>query len=60
MIDAANEIFAAEPSVRLDYFQVVDHETLEPIERISGDALVAVAAYVGGTRLIDNIMLSTR
>ena len=47
--------FAAEPSVRLDYFEVVNPDTLDPIEDISNGALIAVAAYIGSTRLIDNL-----
>jgi len=54
---AGREEFAGEPSVRLDYFEIVDPETLDPIPDISGGALVAVAAFVGATRLIDNILL---
>ena len=49
--------FAGETAVRLDYFEIVDPGTLDSVENISGDALVAVAAYVGSTRLIDNILL---
>ena len=48
--------FAAEPSVRLDYFEIVNPDTLDPIEDISNGALIAVAAYVGSTRLIDNFL----
>jgi pantothenate synthetase len=36
---------------------VVDAETLEPIERIERDAVIAVAAFVGKARLIDNVIL---
>jgi pantoate--beta-alanine ligase len=50
--------FAAEPSVRLDYFEIVNPETLDPIEDISNGALIAVAAYVGSTRLIDNFLIT--
>jgi pantoate--beta-alanine ligase len=57
LIAEAKKIFAGEPEVRLDYFEVVDPETLDALERISGKALVAVAAYVGTTRLIDNVVL---
>jgi pantoate--beta-alanine ligase len=49
--------FAAEDSVRLDYFEIVDPETLDPVDDVAGGALVAVAAFVGPTRLIDNILL---
>jgi pantothenate synthetase len=46
-----------ESSVRLDYFEIVDPDTLDPVADISGGALAAVAAYVGNTRLIDNVLL---
>jgi pantoate--beta-alanine ligase len=59
LISAAKEIIASEPQVRLDYFEVVDPDTLDPVERISEKTLVAVAAYVGSTRLIDNVVLNT-
>ena len=56
---AGKQVFAEEPSVRLDYFEIVNPDTLEPVEHISDPALVAVAAFVGGTRLIDNILLAS-
>ena len=46
--------------VRVDYAAVVHPETLEPVEDVSGGALLAVAAWVGETRLIDNILLEAR
>jgi pantoate--beta-alanine ligase len=64
LVAAGKEEFAAElsalalPAVRLDYFEIVDPETLDPVEKISAGTLVAVAAYVGTTRLIDNILLT--
>ncbi|MFZ1139530.1 MAG: pantoate--beta-alanine ligase [Candidatus Sulfotelmatobacter sp.] len=57
LVVAGREAFAAEGSVRLDYFELVDPDTLDPVEDISGGALAAVAAFVGSTRLIDNILL---
>jgi pantoate--beta-alanine ligase len=48
---------ASEPLARLDYAEVVDPGSLEPIERIEGQTLVALAVYVGRTRLIDNMTL---
>jgi len=58
LISAAKEVFAREPQVVLDYFEIVDPDTLDPVERISQKTLVAVAAYVGTTRLIDNTVLN--
>lgn len=57
LIAAGREEFARESSVRLDYFEIVNPETLEPVENTSGGALVAVAAFVGTTRLIDNVLV---
>ena len=57
LIAAALDVFKEEPEVRLDYFEIVDCETLDPIANTSKGALVAVAAFVGTTRLIDNIVL---
>jgi len=50
--------FSTEPEVGLDYFEIVNPDTLDPVEEISEGALVAVAAFVGTTRLIDNILLA--
>ena len=58
LIAAAKEVFAREPQVVLDYFEIVDPDTLDPVERISQKTLVAVAAYAGSTRLIDNAVLN--
>jgi pantoate--beta-alanine ligase len=57
LIAAAREVFAAQPQVRLDYFEIVDPDTLDQVEQVSQPALAAVAAYVGNTRLIDNVVL---
>ena len=43
--------------MRLDYLEIVDLETLEGVETVSKKNLVAVAAFVGTTRLIDNAVL---
>jgi len=58
LLAAGREEFASETAVRLDYFEIVDPGTLDPITDVSRGALVAVAAYVGPTRLIDNILLN--
>ena len=57
LIAAAKQVIAEEQAVRLDYFEIVDNDTLEPLDDVSRGALVAVAAYLGQTRLIDNILL---
>ncbi len=57
LLAAGKGVMAEEPAVRLDYFEIVDRNTLESSTDVSHGALVAVAAYVGDTRLIDNIVL---
>jgi pantoate--beta-alanine ligase len=53
------QVIAEESGARLDYFAIVDPETLDPVvETKTRAALVAVAAYVGATRLIDNLLLT--
>jgi pantoate--beta-alanine ligase len=59
LIAAAREVFAEEPSVRVDYISVVDPDTLKEVSEVSTGTLVALAAFVGGTRLIDNTILRT-
>ncbi len=58
LIEAGKQVFAAEPAVRLDYFEIVDPDMLDPVAELNHPALVAVAGFVGKTRLIDNVVLS--
>jgi pantoate--beta-alanine ligase len=48
---------SSEPLARLDYAEAVDDDTLEPVTEIRGPVLLAVAAYFGKARLIDNVVL---
>ena len=57
LIAVGRNVIAAEPGARLDYFVAVNADTLEPVVSVSRGTLVAVAAWVGATRLIDNIVL---
>jgi len=57
---AGLEEFAREDAVRLDYFEIVDPDTLDSVETVAGGALVAIAAVVGSTRLIDNVLFGGR
>lgn len=59
LIVAGRQALGEEPSVRLDYFEIVNPDTLDPLSEVSSGALIAVAAYVGTTRLIDNIVLKS-
>jgi pantoate--beta-alanine ligase len=57
LLAAGEDVFHEEPTVRLDYVSIVDWDSLEPVEEAKPGTLVAVAAYVGATRLIDNVIL---
>ncbi len=57
LLSAGMEIFQQEPGARLDYLEIVDPETLDALPTIEKEVLVAIAAYVGTTRLIDNTTL---
>ena len=59
IVDAVRATIESEPRARLDYVTVSDAETLEPVERIDErPTLLAIAAYIGKTRLIDNTILN--
>ncbi|MDE7366843.1 MAG: pantoate--beta-alanine ligase [Lachnospiraceae bacterium] len=48
------DLIQTEPLAKIDYVELVDWNTLEPVERIEGPVLNAIAVYIGKTRLIDN------
>jgi pantoate--beta-alanine ligase len=58
LLAAARNIIAAEPSVRIDYIELVNWDTLLPAESAAPGTLFAVAAWVGTTRLIDNTVIA--
>ncbi len=51
------EEIEAEPMSRIDYVEIVDWNNLEPVNSTEGSILVAVAVYIGKTRLIDNFII---
>jgi pantoate--beta-alanine ligase len=57
LIAAGSEVMAEERGAKLDYFEIVSPESLEHVDSVKGGALVAVAAWVGSTRLIDNVIV---
>ncbi|MCU0846686.1 MAG: pantoate--beta-alanine ligase [Spirochaetes bacterium] len=42
---------------RIDYISIVDYASLQPVERVSGKSVIAVAVFFGSTRLIDNMII---
>jgi pantoate--beta-alanine ligase len=57
LLAALRRVLATEPRVALDYAEIVDNETLEPIASLRGACYVLLAAKVGETRLIDNALI---
>jgi pantoate--beta-alanine ligase len=60
LIESASQTFAAVPAISVDYIELVNWATLEPVETAAPGTLFAVAAWVGATRLIDNTVLPLR
>ncbi|APM41191.1 pantoate--beta-alanine ligase [Clostridium kluyveri] len=52
--DMINEKLSSETLAKIDYIEIVDSLSLEPVQSISSSILVAIAVYIGRTRLIDN------
>jgi pantoate--beta-alanine ligase len=51
------DMIEAEPLARIDYISIVDADTLEELDVVQGKALIALAVFIGKTRLIDNVVL---
>jgi pantoate--beta-alanine ligase len=59
LVEIVRSTIETDPRVRVDYVSVVDAETLEKLDKLDErPMLIAVAAYIGKTRLIDNTMLN--
>jgi len=58
LIEIGQALFRQTPAARLEYLEIVDPDTLDPVPQVAKRSLVAVAAFVGGTRLIDNVLLA--
>lgn len=56
LLDAMKANIETEPLAKIDYVEVVDGETMQKVEKIEESVLVAMAVYIGSTRLIDNFM----
>jgi pantoate--beta-alanine ligase len=58
LIDVAREVVSPAKRARIDYITIVDAENLEPLESLRPNALIALAVFIGKTRLIDNLRLT--
>jgi pantoate--beta-alanine ligase len=56
--NAILKTFATDPELRIDYVAIVDPDTLLPLADTTPGALIAVAVWIGQTRLIDNLLLA--
>ena len=54
IINTMTEIINTEPLAKIDYVSVVDANTMQPVHEITSPVLIAIAVYIGSTRLIDN------
>jgi pantoate--beta-alanine ligase len=57
ILQAASDVIASAPLARIDYLELVHSQTLEPLLSVGPESLIAVAAFFGQTRLIDNLRL---
>ena len=57
VLAAMRELIESEPLARIDYVEMVDSDSIQPLTRAEGCVLVAMAVYIGNTRLIDNFMM---
>jgi pantoate--beta-alanine ligase len=58
LIGAAKSMIESAKSARIDYISIIDRENLQPLEILRPNALIALAVFVGKTRLIDNLRLT--
>ncbi len=57
IVSEMRSLLSEQPDIKIDYIEIIDLKNLQPVDDIHGPVLVAVAAFVGTTRLIDNIIL---
>lgn len=58
IIDVITRSLQSEPLARVDYVEVVDFDNIQRVDQIGHETLIAIAVYIGKTRLIDNIIIS--
>jgi len=60
IIQKIREIIEKEPLAKIDYVEIVDLDELAPLKEIEKEALIALAVFIGKTRLIDNTIVETK
>jgi pantoate--beta-alanine ligase len=56
IIEGMRKLISSEPLAKVDYIAIVEHETLTPVKKLSGNFIICLAVYIGKTRLIDNYL----
>lgn len=57
LVDEMRGVLAGEPAARADYLSVADPDTFAELDAVDGRAVLSLAAFVGGVRLIDNLLI---
>jgi pantoate--beta-alanine ligase len=60
VIGEAKKVLKQVPSIKIEYISIVNAQTLQELDKITGRVLIAVAVKIGSTRLIDNILIDTK
>ncbi|MCS6806995.1 MAG: pantoate--beta-alanine ligase [Acidobacteriota bacterium] len=55
---AMRQLIQREPLARIDYIEIVNAQTLDPLTVLEGECLIALAVFVGPARLIDNLVVN--
>jgi pantoate--beta-alanine ligase len=58
LIDSAKSIISSAKDARIDYVSIVDADNLQPLETVRSNAIIALAVFIGKTRLIDNLRIA--
>ena len=60
IISRMKEMITQEPRAKIDYVEIVDMESLNPVTKIENESLAALAVFIGKVRLIDNMILKVK
>lgn len=58
VVEAMKEKIETEPMAKIDYVEAVDAISMQPVETLEGECMLAMAVYIGKTRLIDNTLIN--
>ena len=58
VVEAMKKNIETEPLAKIDYVEAVDAISMEPVKTLDGECMLAMAVYIGKTRLIDNTLLN--